>query len=153
MIVNYTGETIIVNTSNKSVDHSDINNFLPNNKSVILGDGQRLEFIPKKNIYIMSENCKYSGHFPLVLFRGLPKDPIIYVGLKRDEIIWFSRDEILASDIDFGLVRLINQSSPWIMIFNPYYVIVFNIILVIIILSAVVTAYFVSRKIVDYFLV
>ena len=151
MIVNYTGEVIIVNTSNKLVDYSDINNFLPNDKSIILGDGQQSEFIPKKNIYIMTESCKYSGHFPLILFRGLPKDPIIYVGIKRDEVVWFSKDELFSSDVDFGLVKLIDQSSPWMMIFNPYYIIMISIILVIILLSIVVASYFISQKIIVYF--
>jgi hypothetical protein len=146
MIVNYTGETIVVNTSNKDVDHSLIENFSPNDKSIILADTQQLEFIPKKHTYIMTEKCTHSGHFPTVLFKSCPKDPIIYVGIKRDETVWLSKDDVLASDIDFGLVKMLNQSSPILMIFNPFYVMIIYAILILIIISIVIVIYILVKK-------
>jgi hypothetical protein len=146
MIVNYTGNNIIINTSDDVIDHSDINNFTPNSKSIILGDGDKAEFIPKKHIYIITENCKHSGHFPMALHRSLPHDPIIYVGIKRDETVWFSKENLLLSDVDFGLVKTLDQSSPLLMIFNPWYVIVFYIIIIMIIISIILTIYILIKK-------
>lgn len=146
MIVNYSGSTIIINTSNEEVDYSDINNFLPNKTSVILGDTQQAEFIPKKHTYILTEDCKYSGHFPKVLFKAAPSDPIIYVGIKRDEVVWFSKDDLLASDIDFGLVKLLNQSSPIMMIFHPWYVMLVYVVIILLMISAIMFVVLLVKK-------
>jgi hypothetical protein len=151
MIVNYTGKTIVVNTSDEDVDHSLIVNFEPNDKSLILGDGQQAEFILKKHTYIMTEECSHSGHFPLVLFKHLPKDPIIYVGIKRDETVWLSKDDILASDIDFGLVKMLDQSSPILMVFSPFYMILVFMIVILLVVSIALVIFIVSRKIINYF--
>lgn len=146
MIVNYTGETIIINTNDKyGIDYSNIINYLPTKDSIILKDGQQSDFEPKKNVFIVTNNCKYLGHFNMKLMNGLPEDPIIYVGIRKDEVIWLSNSNALPSDVDFGLSKIFDQSKLWLMFLNPlYYMLFFTAIFLLII--AIVTAIYILIK-------
>lgn len=124
MIVNYTGKKIIINTDEAhGVDYSNIKNFTPKPTSIILADGEsaQVKLTPNTNIYILSEDCKYLGHFPMKMFRNLPEDPILYVGLKRGKEIWLSNTNALPSDADLGIAKLVDQSRIWILFLNPVY--------------------------------
>lgn len=137
MIINYTGQNIIVNVDElHNVDHSAIKNYLPNDESIILADGQSAEILVsrKTNIYILTENCNYSGHFSLKLMT-LPSDPIMYVGIRKGKNIQFSQSNLLPSDVDFGLARVLDQSSFWVMLLNPYYYTLLVFLIVVVIIS------------------
>ncbi len=152
MIVNYTGCTVIINTDNKrDIDYSAINNYLPNENSIILADKQQSEFVPMSNVYIITEDCKYLGHFDMRMMKNLPKDPIIYVGIKKGENVQLSNPKALPSDVDFGLTRILDRSMFIIMILNPYYFSIMSFIFVIIVLCALYVAYLISLSIIDHF--
>lgn len=138
MIVNYTGTNIVINTDNKyNIDYSEINNYLPNENSIILADGEKAEFKPMANVYIITEDCQHLGHFMMSMMSSLPQDPIIYVGIKRGNQIWLSNSNALQSDVDFGLARVLDRSNPLIMYFNPYYGILVYIILLTLIIFVI----------------
>lgn len=152
MIVNYTGCTVIINTDDKrDIDYSAIINYLPNKNSIILADKQQSEFIPKSNVYIITEDCKYLGHFDMRMMNGLPEDPIIYVGIKKGESVQLSNKTALPSDVDFGLSRILDRSKFIIMILNPYYFSIISFIIVILLLSALYVAYLISQSIISHF--
>jgi hypothetical protein len=124
MIFNYTGKKIIINTDEKyGIDFSDIRNYMPKSDSIILADGESKKLLVNKlmNIYIITENCKNIGHFPVRLLGDLPQDPIIYVGLRKGNTIWMSNNQAFPSDVDFGLCKVVDQSKFWIMLLNPVY--------------------------------
>jgi len=137
MIINYTGQTIIVNLSQPLLgrspeDHSLIKNYIPNEKSIILGDKQHADhnLTSKTNMYIMTENCTHSGHFAFSMMRSLPMDPIIYVGIKKGNDVIFSQSDLLPSDVDFGLAKLLDQSNFWVMLMNPLFFVILMFIIV-----------------------
>lgn len=142
MIVNYTGRTIIINTSELRADHSNIFNYTPNKKSVILKDAQsaNLKVGKNTNIYIITKDCMYLGHFPMNMMQALPDDPIMYVGLRKNNEVWMSRDA-LPADVDFGLSRVVDQSQFWIIMLNPYFYLLFVFLVFIIYTVIIVIAY------------
>lgn len=143
MIINYTGKTIIVNFDEKSNhDYSLIENYSPNKSSIILADAQKAEtkLTKNTNIYIMSEDCKYIGHFSMRMMQHLPTDPIIYVGIRKGEEVWLSHGGLYASDVDFGLAKTIDQSKGWIMFLNPFFFLTVTFILLIVMVVVTLVA-------------
>lgn len=134
MLTNYVNQTVIINTNTYTkIDHSDIRNFIPNKDSIFLAPDQstRMPISNKTNIYIITEDCKYLGHF-FIGMMDLPKDPIIYIGLTGNPNVILTAKNALPSDVDFGLARVLDQRNPLIMILNPYFYIVIVLIMLLI---------------------
>lgn len=146
MLANYTGKPIIINIINGRVaDHSDINNFSLKESSIVAQDCEQVAVAvtPQSNMYIMTQDCSHSGHFAFNMMRMLPKDPIIYVGIKKGYEIVFCKTNLFDSDIDFALGRMLNQSHPAIMLLNPYYfilILIFITLLILVVIMAIIAA-------------
>jgi len=136
-IYNYTPYNIVINIKNTEIlDHSNLNNYKYHKGSIYLKSGKNKIFYnitKNSNLYIMSQNCKYFGHFPMNSYKLLP-NTVIYIGLVNGyEDIKFINANLVPSDINFGLAKLFDSSSKTLPLLNPYVYLVFIFILLIII--------------------
>ena len=134
IFTNYTPYVIVVNiTERQTIDHSDINNFKMNPGSIIMQPKERIPQIrltPQSNIYICSYDCRYLGHFTTAFFSNLP-DLNVYIGLVINGKIVMSEQNLVPSDVDFGIARTIDQSDPRLLLMSPYFILLVVIILLI----------------------
>lgn len=165
VIFNYTPYTIIVNiakprdprlftgSNNESPigggaisprDYSDINNYKIGPRSIIIpkdGRSPNIDFTPDDDIYICSDNGLFLGHFGMNYYK-IHDFFTIYVGLVINGTIHMTETGMVPSDVDFGLSKSIDQSQFWIMLMNPYFILVLILMVIVIIITYASTCWY-----------